>query len=228
MNRDHDQMHRLASLADPARRSVYAFVVEHATGADRNQVAAALDLSRSLAAYHLERLVEDGLLTARFEHRGTRRGPGSGRPSKIYERADTEFEVSLPPRDYGLAARVMADALDALADQGTNAITAAAQRQGSELRASGSLAKGGPADLDAVARELAGFGYEPYPRDDCLRMRNCPFDAIARDHRELVCSMNVALVRSLLDAGPKGAFDVALEPEDNECCVAIRASASRS
>jgi predicted ArsR family transcriptional regulator len=215
----------VASLADPARRAVYRFVVDHATGADRNQVAAGLDLSRSLAAYHLDRLVDDGLLVARFEHRGTKRGPGSGRPSKVYERARTDFEVSLPPRDYGLAAEVMAEALERLDDQGIDALRRAATRHGRNQREARGVVSTSAPTLDAVARQLEACGYEPYQRGDCLRMRNCPFDAIAREHRDLVCTMNLALLDGLLDAdgaGESSGIHLELEPAEDECCVTIR------
>jgi len=223
MERAEDHIDNLASLADPARRGVYRFVVDHATGADRNQVADALALSRSLAAYHLDRLVDDGLLVARFEHRGTRRGPGSGRPSKIYERAGTEFEVSLPPRDYALAARVMADALSSLDGEGGEALSAAAVRHGHQLREARRAAPSGEGSpLDGAARQLAACGYEPYQRDGRLRLRNCPFDAIARDHRDLVCAMNLALLGGMFDTPSPSSLAVALEPAEGECCVTIR------
>jgi predicted ArsR family transcriptional regulator len=225
MDEGGDQLDNLASLADPVRRGIYRFVVALGTGADRNQVGAAFELSRSLAAYHLDRLVDDGLLVTHFEHRGIRRGPGSGRPSKIYERATTEFGVTLPPRDYSLAAQVMATALESLDAPGRAALAAAARSQGRQRRRSlpelpGLASEGDP--LTIVARHLEGCGYEPYRRDDGLRLRNCPFDTIAREHRDLVCSMNLALLRALLGAGPKSPVRLDLESEDGECCVTIR------
>src|SRR5947209_1992801 len=94
----HDDLEHVLGLADPIRRAIYDVVVEAGRyGADRSQVAAALDISRSLAAYHLDLLAEEGLLSTRFEHRGVKAGPGSGRPSKVYERARMDFGVSLPP-----------------------------------------------------------------------------------------------------------------------------------
>jgi predicted ArsR family transcriptional regulator len=220
-----DHLDNLSSLADPVRRGIYRFVVALGTGADRNQVGAAFELSRSLAAYHLDRLADDGLLVTRFEHRGTRRGPGSGRPSKIYERATTEFGVTLPPRDYSLAAQVMVRALESLDAPGRAALTAAARSQGRQLRRSLPELSSEGDPLAIAARQLEGCGYEPYRREDCLRLRNCPFDTIARDHRDLVCSMNLALLRAMMGAGPKAPVRVELEPEDGECCVTIRGRA---
>jgi predicted ArsR family transcriptional regulator len=79
---------------------------------DRDQAAAAASISRSLAAYHLDRLVGVGLLTADYRRAVGRRGPGAGRPAKVYSRSQTEIAVTLPPREYELAARLLAEAVE--------------------------------------------------------------------------------------------------------------------
>src|SRR5918911_20308 len=53
---------------------------------------------RDLAAFHLDKLVEAGLLEASFRRLGERRGPGAGRPAKLYRRGAGEVAASLPPR----------------------------------------------------------------------------------------------------------------------------------
>src|SRR6187200_1216680 len=77
----------VGSLTDPLRRGLYRHVVDSGGGVGRDEAARALGVSRSLAAYHLDRLVDEGLLTAGYAHRGERRGPGQGRPAKVYDRA---------------------------------------------------------------------------------------------------------------------------------------------
>src|SRR3954451_7967651 len=158
-----DHLDNVASLGDPVRRAVYRFVVTTPDGADRTQVATGLDLKRNLAAYHLDRLVDDGLLVTRSEHRGARRGPGSGRPSKVYSRSPVEFDVSLPPREYSLAGEILAAALDDI-DPPTamKALQRAAAGRGQQRRAEEADGAGADDALDAVADRVERCGYEPY------------------------------------------------------------------
>ncbi|MDQ3641298.1 MAG: helix-turn-helix domain-containing protein, partial [Actinomycetota bacterium] len=76
----------LAALGDPLRRRLYRFVggQDHPVG--RDEAAAGVGISRSTAAFHLDRLVDDGLLDAEFRRLTGRRGPGAGRPAKLYRR----------------------------------------------------------------------------------------------------------------------------------------------
>src|SRR5687768_9388476 len=107
-----DDVASVGSLGDQTRRALYDFVVRQAEPAGRDEAAAAAGVGRTLAAYHLDRMVEDGLLEVSFARRTGRSGPGAGRPAKLYRRASREFNVSLPPRDYELAAQIFADAVD--------------------------------------------------------------------------------------------------------------------
>src|SRR5262245_56372763 len=124
----------LAAFEDPHRRDLYRHVASAAEPVTRDEAAQATGLSRALAAFHLDRLVASGLLAAGFERRSGRTGPGAGRPSKVYRRADTQFDVSLPPRRYELAAQVLAEALAATKDPATlEALHAAARVRGEVL-----------------------------------------------------------------------------------------------
>src|SRR5918996_3403467 len=107
------QLTGLAGLGDPLRRALYRYVVGHGEPASREDAAAAVGISRPLAAYHLDKLVDDGLLEARYQRRGARRGPGAGRPAKHYVRADRQIELSLPARDYAALAELLAGAVEA-------------------------------------------------------------------------------------------------------------------
>ncbi|HEX5881251.1 MAG TPA: winged helix-turn-helix domain-containing protein [Actinomycetota bacterium] len=93
----------LASLGDPLRRELYSCVTGRDGGVGRDEAAAAVGVSRALAAYHLDKLVDAGLLDTRFERRTGRRGPrggpdgqavppvrhpGRGRPARPGLRAD--------------------------------------------------------------------------------------------------------------------------------------------
>src|SRR2546426_2941486 len=57
-------------------------------------------------------MVDDGLLEVSFARRSGRSGPGAGRPAKLYHRSPRQFQINLPPRDYELAAQLLANAVD--------------------------------------------------------------------------------------------------------------------
>ena len=42
---------------------------------------------------------------------------------------------------------------------------------------------------------LAAHGYEPRLRGRTVTLLNCPFHLLAQEHTELVCGMNLALLR---------------------------------
>src|SRR5215218_11217440 len=104
-NQDLD---RLAALAEPVRRRLYEFVAAQADPVDRDAAAAGAGVGRPLAAFHLDRLAEAGLLDVTYRRRSGRTGPGAGRPAKFYARArHGELSVSVPPRQYDLAAEIL-------------------------------------------------------------------------------------------------------------------------
>ena len=97
----------LSHLDDPLRRQLYEYVIESDGPVSREQAAAAASIGRTLAAYHLDKLADAGLLTVSYQRPAGRRGPGAGRPAKLYTRAAQEITVSVPPRDYELLARLL-------------------------------------------------------------------------------------------------------------------------
>ena len=151
----------LSSLDDPVRRRLYEVVCERAEPVGRDEAAAAAGVGRALAVYHLDKLVEAGLLTASYQRPPGRSGPGAGRPAKLYLRSDREFAVTVPPREYELAARLLVQAVEA--DPSGNsraALLEAARRLGAEL--------GGrfrPGDADPVR----GRGPDRDRRPGCSR-----------------------------------------------------------
>ena len=107
------QLDVVASLGEPVRRALYRYVAGRGVPVGRDEAAAGTGISRPLAAYHLDKLVEEGLLDARFERPPGRTGPGAGRPAKHYLRSARQVEINLPARDYELAARLLAQAIEA-------------------------------------------------------------------------------------------------------------------
>lgn len=210
-----DDLGRLCSLDDPKRRALYRYVVAQAEPVTRDEASEALGIDRSTVAYHLDRLVDEGLLAPSFARPEGRGGPGAGRPAKHYERAGVEIAISVPPRNYRLLAELLARAIEDEPDGPVlDALAAAARAHGAAL-AGGEQASG---DLrDALARQ----GFEPYDDGGVIRLRNCPFDRLAQEHTELVCGMNLALMTGLAEAVGAG-LDPALDPAPNRCCIAFR------
>ncbi|GGO24988.1 ArsR family transcriptional regulator [Microbispora rosea subsp. aerata] len=189
-----DDLESMSVLGDPVRRALYRFVAEQGRDVSRNEAAEATGVQRTLAAHHLDKLVEAGLLEAGFRRLTGRTGPGSGRPAKVYRRVRRERTVSLPPRDYRTLALALADAVELLG--GEEKAEEAARRTGERLAASGAVSDAasgeGPGDLVETLRTR---GYEPYEEGGRVRLRNCPFHVLAESHPVLVCSMNLALCR---------------------------------
>jgi predicted ArsR family transcriptional regulator len=223
------QLTGLAGLGDPIRRALYRYVADRGVPVSRDDAAHAAGISRPLAAYHLDKLVDDGLLEPRYHRRGRRRGPGAGRPAKHYVRADRPLELSLPARDYAALAELLAGAFEAdRSGAAKAALNRAAAALGAELgtEAAGRTAPDGDPDqvLAAVRQVLAARGYEPYQDPDgTIRLRNCPFDRIAARHRELVCGANHAMLQALthqVDGDPPTVRAV-LDPQPGRCCVTL-------
>jgi predicted ArsR family transcriptional regulator len=205
----------LASLGDRLRRALYRAVTSRDGGVGRDEAAAAVGVSRALAAYHLDKLVEAGLLETRFERRTGRRGPGAGRTAKLYLRSASPVEVALPARDYELMAGLLARAVEADPSGGAgSALDLAARAMGAEVAAE----RGDDAEVASV---LGDRGYEPYQDEGVLRLRNCPFGRLAEAHRDLVCHANLAFMEGLLDGLGRGGLRAVLEPRPGRCCVAF-------
>jgi predicted ArsR family transcriptional regulator len=204
----------LCSLDDPVRLRLYEIVAASVEPAGRDEVAEAAGIGRALTAYHLDKLVEAGLLAVSYRRLTGRAGPGAGRPAKLYARPDREFAVSVPPRHYELAARLMAEAIDSDATGVSRAtLREAAYRYGAALGSEGA------ADLPDV---LTGQGYEPVTAlDDVIRLRNCPFHQLVDRHREAVCGMNLAFIEGLVANARVAGRRPVLDPRPGFCCVSI-------
>ena len=214
----------IGALADPTRRALYEYVVAQPGPVGREQAAAALDIAQHNVNFHLDRLVSEGLLEVEYRRLSGRSGPGAGRPSKLYRRADREFTVSLPPRRYDLVGEILAAAVGRVAEglPLADALHKVAREEGNDV---GAAASGlDPADpLAAVARVLASQGYEPKIDGDVVVLSNCPFDTLAKKHTDLVCGLNRDFVQGVADGLGCSEVEARLEPEPGRCCVTARA-----
>lgn len=229
---------RLSSLDDPTRRALFDYVTAQDAPVSRDAAAEAVGVDRSVAAYHLDRLVADGLVTTSYFRPHGRGGPGAGRPAKHYETSGAELIVSVPPRDYRLAAELLARAADADPDPESPvraALESAARELGRELGCQGhgetrqgevgqgETAQGEePEGQAALRRVLANLGFRPYQdAEGTTRLRNCPFFRLAATHPGLTCGMNLALVSGIAD-GTVAGVQPTLDPAAGDCCVAFR------
>jgi len=221
----------VASLAEPQRRALYRYVVAQDAAVGKDEAAAAMGVARSVAAFHLDRLVADGLLTTEYRRLSGRQGPGAGRPAKLYRRAEGELSVSLPDRRYDLAARLLASAVDEATRTGipvAQALTEVSNERGRRLgEQARELAGKRPsrrAVIDAVVVVLDDQGYEPRRDGDEIILANCPFHALVDEQRDLVCGMNHDLLSGLAAAVGDDALVARLEPSDSSCCVHLHAN----
>jgi predicted ArsR family transcriptional regulator len=218
----------VASLEEPARRALYDWVVASGRAVGRDEAAAAVGVTRALAAFHLDRLVRDGLLDTEYRRLTGRTGPGAGRPAKLYRRAPREVTVSLPDRRYETAAGLFAETLERLGDGDGPPVElrTAAHEVGLETGTHAADAAGRPRSRAgrraAVVEALRERGYEPFTDDaGDIRLRNCPYHALVDQHRPLVCGMNLALVDGVIDGAGGGGLEARLETQPGLCCVAI-------
>ena len=212
-------------LADDTRRALYNYVASQVHAVGRDQAAAALGLTRHTVSFHLDRLAAEGLLEVDYQRLGGRSGPGAGRPSKLYRRADREFSVSLPPRRYDLVGDILAAAV-ARAASGAGldeALVASAREAGRDLAtAAGTASPDRP--LHAVAEVLRDQGYDPRVRVGVIKLVNCPFDVLAARHASLVCGLNECFVQSVADGLGCRGVTARLEPEPGLCCVKVHSA----
>ena len=212
----------VAALAEPTRRRVYDHVARQQDAVDRDEVALAVGLPRTTAAFHLDRLAQCGLLDVSFARRSGRTGPGAGRPAKLYRRAETTVEVSVPERHYDLAGELLAGALAEAEDSGERPATVLqrhAYRRGREM---GESARDGQAGRGGVLALLEEQGYEPRPDGEHVVLGNCPFHVLAKAHTQLVCGMNLNLLGGVVDAVPRADLGAELRPTEGLCCVRLR------
>lgn len=225
------QVSGVATLKDPTRQALYRFVAGEARPVTRDEAATAVSVPRSVAAFHLDRLTEAGLLEVEFRRLSGRQGPGAGRPSKLYRRSEREVSVSLPERRYDVVGRVLARAVsDALAEDRPigkaieRAATDLGKSLGDQARLEGGSTSSTLPPLAAVTEALETYGFEPLHDGPDVVLNNCPFHSLAQEYPDLVCGMNVHLMRGLIRGLGARGVKARLDPSPGRCCVRLHTS----
>jgi predicted ArsR family transcriptional regulator len=216
-------------LAEPTRREIFDAVRRARRPLTRDDVSRASGFNRRLTAFHLDRLAAAGLLVTDYARpAGRAGGPGAGRPAKRYTAAPVELDLTVPPRHYVFAARLLAQAVNDDPTDAAAASMAVARAEGNRV---GTLRR--PVGRTAAKRSraaainaLTDLGYEPAAEDPAapagaMRLRNCPFRAVADIAPDLVCGMNHELVSGLFDGLGLDESGVALDPNPPNCCVTV-------
>jgi predicted ArsR family transcriptional regulator len=230
-----ERLTALAALAEPLRRQLYLHVASSSEPVSRESAAEALGLTRSVAAFHLDKLAEVGVLEVEYRRPPGRTGPGAGRPAKFYRRATRDLDFSVPERRYDLAAAILAQAVADATEQSIpveDALRQAARDFGRVLGAGlGGMETRADADdesddeFERVLAVLTAHGYEPVRDRDSITLMNCPFHALAEDHRHLVCGMNLEVIAGVLEGAATAHMGARLDPAPGRCCVRVLADA---
>lgn len=205
----------VASIHDPLRRALFDFISASGTAVGRDEAAHALGMARGTAAFHLDRLVDDGVLTVEFKRLSGKTGPGSGRPAKLYRRASDEILVSIPERHYDLVGSLLASSIeesDRTGEPVREALSRVSTENGRRLGARAGTLK------DA----LVLGGYEP--REDGtggMILANCPFHSLATTHTEVICHANLSLLSGVAEGANDTEHEIVFDPCDGRCCVRI-------
>lgn len=215
----HDRWTAVQALADPSRRALYDYVRRQSHPVSREEAGAAVRMSRNLAAFHLDKLVESGLLRADYEApRGQRRG--RGRTPKVYRVTEDSLAITVPERRYELIAEILADAIAEDPAAAQEAADRHAQRRGRDI---GSQLRG-----VGLLEALIGLGFEPEEAaSGTVLLHNCPFHRLAARQTALVCGLNVAFLTGLVEGLDIAGLRAELRPAPGFCCVELQPERDR-
>lgn len=199
------------------RRALYDHVRQERRPVTREDAARAVDISRALAAFHLDKLVELGMLQARYEAPADE-PRGRGRSPKVYEVSGDGLTLTVPPRQYELIARILADAV---AEDPSDSVTAAYRRAAALGCAMAAGVEGSDGGLSRVVRALTNLGYEPRTDAGDIVLANCPFHPLAAQHTTLICGINLEFVTGLLTGLGSHQLRAELQPAPPNCCVRL-------
>jgi predicted ArsR family transcriptional regulator len=235
MSTQADRLAAIAALGEPLRRDMYLFVAAAPDALSRDRVAERFGVSRGVAAFHLDKLAELGLLDTEYRRPPGRSGPGAGRPAKFYRPKTQDVSFSVPPREYELAGRLLAEAVTVAEREDepvSRALGDVARRVGRSLGAQARERAGEHADrgqlIDAAYEELCECAYQPRSDDTGITLANCPFHGLAQEYRDLVCGMNLEIMEGFTQVLEGAGLEARLEPCAGQCCVRLHKVSAHS
>jgi predicted ArsR family transcriptional regulator len=194
----------------PSRAGVLEHLRSTGTAEPVAAIAVAVGLHENTARFHLDALVEAGMV-----HRNAESRQQPGRPRVLY-RADPA-----PPQTHyhDLAAAMVRHFAGPMEDRGGHA-EEAGKSWGAELRAS--LPAEPSETMPRLVACLARMGYQPElvaGTPPTIELRPCPYSELAGEDPETVCRLHLGLIRGLID--DKSPWEVAaLEPYATpELCI---------
>lgn len=230
-----DRLATVAALGEPLRRGIFLFVASRDDAVSRDQAAERFGVSRAVAAFHLDKLADLGLLAVEYKRPPGRVGPGAGRPAKLYRALTGDVSFSLPPREYEMAGRLLAEGVTVSQRDGVPIDEALADAACSVGRSLGRKAKeaagetAGASDLvESACNVLNGCAYEPRRDGNDLVLVNCPFHSLAQQYRDLVCGMNLALMTGFSEELTGAGLEARLDPAPGRCCVLLTIKPGRN
>ncbi|HKC26682.1 MAG TPA: hypothetical protein VKB75_01600 [Jatrophihabitans sp.] len=222
---DRTALAAVAALQDDVRRSLYEHVRVAGAPVTREAAADAVGISRKLAAFHLDKLVELGLLQSGF---GPPRARRVGRAPRVYEPAPVAIAIHVPHRAPELLAGIFVEAVTQarVGDDTERAARRVAHSRGVAVGSQARSVRPGRVGVERAVSTahavLAEQGFEPYRSGDAVRLRNCPFHPLAAQAPALVCGLNRDYLAGVVEGlGADGAVVAELAPRPGECCVQI-------
>ncbi len=222
-------MAAIAALDDDVRRALYEHVRAAGAPVTREGAATAVGISRKLAAFHLDKLVDLGVLRSGFGPATDRR---VGRAPRRYEPAEQDIAVRVPERSPELLASILVEAVttERADERAEEAVLRVARERGAALGAAErARVRGGRVGAERAlatsAELLARQSFEPFREEGSVRLRSCPFHPMAGMAPALVCGLNRAYLAGVvegLEAGDRVTAELA--PRPGECCVELRPS----
>jgi predicted ArsR family transcriptional regulator len=222
----------VAALEDQLRRGMYSYIRQASRPVSRDEAAGAVGISRKLAAFHLDKLVEAGVLSAHYAPlSGIRK---VGRTPKVYEPSGLDIRVNIPQRQHELLAAILLDAVLAEGDESARAAAVRAARDNGAVlgRAERQQSKPGRLGteraLSLAASVLTGHGFTPRREaPDRLRLGDCPFHPLTAKAPGFVCEVNRSFCAGLLAGLDAPTVSAVLEPHVGSCCVELRPAEAR-
>jgi predicted ArsR family transcriptional regulator len=213
----------LGVLTEPQRARIYNYLAAANGPRTRQDVADALDIGRTLVAFHVDKLEQARLIASVAPEAVARGRPG--RPAQWYQVTQPEISASVPPRRYELLAEILVRAAGEHAppEPLDEAALRVARRRGRDLAAEGAGAEPHSGDMPGLLRDLlTRLGYKPSDESDSFVLTNCPFHRLRVLDTRLVCSINAALATGYLEGlGADGHFAPRLRPCPTNCCVVL-------